>query len=212
MEIVFQLRQLPLAERQDVGDEPHRRPRRVDVRAARDVFLEDVVLNGSGQRRQSHALPLRHRDVQRQQDDRRGVDRHRRRDAIERDPVEERGHVVDRSDRHADASDLAGGQRVVRVVPDLRRQIERDAEAADALRQQIPIARVRFLGRCEARVLPHRPQPAAIHGRVDPARERELSGEAKLGFRRPARQILGCARVVHRGIVLDSGKSVAVSA
>jgi hypothetical protein len=37
-----------------------------------------------------------------------------------------------------DAPDLARGERMVRVVADLRRKVERDAQAADALRQQIP--------------------------------------------------------------------------
>ena len=37
----------------------------------------------------AHALPPRHRDVQRQQDARRRVDRHRRRDLVERDAVEQ---------------------------------------------------------------------------------------------------------------------------
>ena len=37
--------------------------------------------------------------------------------------------------------DLAGGQRMVRVVADLGRQVERDAQAADALRQQVAIPR-----------------------------------------------------------------------
>ena len=45
------VRQLPLAEREDVGHDPERRPRRVDVGAARDVFLQDVVLNRAGERR-----------------------------------------------------------------------------------------------------------------------------------------------------------------
>ena len=82
-----------------------------------------------------HALALRDRDVEREQDDRGRVDRHRRRHAIERNAVEERGHVLDRIDRDADASDLAGGERMVRVVADLRRQVEGDAQAADTLRR-----------------------------------------------------------------------------
>jgi hypothetical protein len=60
--------------------------------------------------------------------------------------------------------------------------------------------------------LPHRPQAASIHCRVDTASERKLAGEPKLGFRSPTRQIVGGTCVMHRGIVLDSGKSVAVSA
>ena len=153
--------------------------RRIDVGAARDVFLQDVVLDRARQRRGGDALPLRDRDVERQQDDRRRVDRHRRRHAIERDAVEQRRHVLDRIDRDADAADFAGGQRMVRVVAHLRRQIEGDAQAADALREQIPVARVGFRRRAEAGVLPHRPQPAAVHGRLDAAGERETRRDSR---------------------------------
>ena len=96
------------------------------------------------------ALPPGHGDVQRQQDDRRGVDGHRRRDAVERDAVEQHGHVLDRVDRHADAADLAGRQAVVRVVADLRRQIEGDAQARDALREQVAVARGSTPARCRS--------------------------------------------------------------
>ena len=48
----------------------------------------------------------------------------------ERQAVEQRRHVLDRVDRDADASDFAGGERVVRVVAHLRGQVERDAQAA----------------------------------------------------------------------------------
>jgi len=52
---------------------------------------------------------------------------------------------------------LARGERMVGVVAHLRRQIEGDAQAADALREQVAIARVGFFRRGEAGVLPHRP-------------------------------------------------------
>ena len=180
--------------------------RRVDVGAARDVLLEDVVLDRARQRRERHALPPRHGDVERQQDDRRRVDRHRRRDAVERDAVEQRRHVLDRVDRDADAADFARGQRVVGVVAHLRRQVEGDAQAADALREQVPVARVRFGRRAEPGVLPHRPQPAAVHRRLDAARERETRraarrrGSGRDGRGRPA--ATKC-----RGIVSHSRRS-----
>ena len=90
-------------------------------------------------------------------------------------------HVLDRVDRDADAADFAGGERVIGVVAHLRRQVERDAQAADALREQIAVAPVRFRRRAEPGVLPHRPQPAAVHGRLDAARERKVAGEADVG-------------------------------
>ena len=126
-----------------------------------------------------HALAPRDGDVERQQDDRRRVDRHRRRHAVERDAVEERRHVLDRVDRDADAADLAGGHRMVGVVAHLRRQVERDAQAADALREQVPVARVRFGGRAEAGILAHRPQPAAVHRRLDAAGVRESARDRR---------------------------------
>ena len=94
--------------------------------------------------------------------------------------VEQRRHVLDRVDGHADLADLAGRQRMVRVVADLRRQVECDAEAVDALRQQIAIAAVRLRRVGKSGVLPHRPGPAAIHVGLDAARERERAREADI--------------------------------
>ena len=108
---------------------------------------------------------------------------------------------------------------MVRVVAHLRRQIEGDAQAADALREQIAIARVRLRGRSEAGVLPHRPQPAAVHRRLDAAREREFAGEAEFRRRVPAGEIVrrayrgGRTDAAHAAIVTRLGTdSVAVSA
>ena len=64
-------------------------------------------------------------------------------------------------------------ERMIGVVADLRRQIERDAQAHDALVEQVAVAAVRLGGRAETGVLPHRPRPAAIHRRLDAAGERE---------------------------------------
>jgi hypothetical protein len=128
-------RQLALTESEDVGDDPHRRAGRVDVCTPRDVLLENVVLDRSLDRGERDFVTARHRRVQREQDDRGRVDGHRGGHALERDPAEELGHVFERVDRHADPAHLAAGHRVVRVVPHLRRQVERDAQAADAVGQ-----------------------------------------------------------------------------
>src|SRR2546430_11620784 len=59
----------------------------------------------------------------------------------------------------------------------------------------------------EARVLAHGPELAAIHGRVDAARERERAGVAEL-----ARQIAGpVLRTVH-GLAFAHGADTAASA
>src|SRR5439155_15141397 len=46
--------------------------------------------------------------------------------------------------------------------------------------EQVPEALVRLLGGAEARELPHRPEPAAVHGRIDAARERIDAGVAEV--------------------------------
>jgi hypothetical protein len=111
------------------------------------------------------------------------VDRHRRGDTIQRNAVKQCRHVFDRIDRDANASHLAGGQRMVRVVADLRREVERDAQSADTLQQQIPVAPVRLGGVRKARVLPHRPRTAAVHGRLHTTRERERAGRCDVFLR-----------------------------
>ena len=58
--------------------------------------------------------------------------------------------------------------RVVRVVPELGRQVERDRETRLTEIEQVAEALVRLLGRAEAGVLADRPRPAAVHRLVGP--------------------------------------------
>ena len=64
-----------------------------------------------------------------------------------------------------------------------RRQIERDAEAAAARLQQALETLVGLFRRPEPRELPHRPEPAAVAGRVDAARVGKIPGVGKTAFR-----------------------------
>ncbi|MPN03526.1 hypothetical protein SDC9_150756 [bioreactor metagenome] len=57
------LRDVSRAEVKNVGDETHRRLGREDICAARDVFLEDVVLDRSRKRVHRHALLFSDGDV-----------------------------------------------------------------------------------------------------------------------------------------------------
>ena len=111
------------------------------------------------------------------------VDRHRRRHLAERDPVEQDLHVGERVDRDPRASDLAFGHRVVGVVAELGRKVERDGDARLPAGEEVAEARVRLLGRPVARVLPHRPRPPAVHRLVRAPREREGAGELGLARR-----------------------------
>ncbi len=62
---------------EQVSDQPHRLPRRVDVGAPRHVLLEDVVLHRAPDGGGSHPLLFGHRLVEQQEDGGGGVDRHR---------------------------------------------------------------------------------------------------------------------------------------
>ncbi len=130
--------------------------------------------------RSRHALLLGDELVQEQQQRGRGVDRHRGRDLAERDAVEEDPHVLEGVDRDAGPPDLAGRARVVGVVAELRRQVERDREPRLPALEQVAEPRVRLLGRGEARVLANRPRPAPVHVGVRPARVRELARQLQL--------------------------------
>ena len=188
---MFQRGQPLGAVREEVGREPHRRARREDVVAARDVLLEHVVLHRAAQLLARDALLLGDELVEQQEERRGRVDRHRRRDLVERDAVEEHLHVGERVDRDAGPPDLALGERVVRVVAELRRQVERDGEPGLAALEQVAEARVRLLGRAVARVLADRPRAAAVHRLVRAARERELARELELARREVVRRVDG---------------------
>ena len=181
----------------EVGRQPQAGPRRIDVGAARDVLLEHVVLRRAAHRSRRHALQLGGHDVHRDQHGRRRVDRHRGRDGVERDAVEERDDVVERVDRHAHATDLAERARVVRVEPHLRRQVERHGEPRLALREQEAEALAGLLRRAVAGVLADRPRPRAVAVGAQAAREREGAG------RSDARRVTLVSGPVH-GLDLDA--------
>ena len=132
--------------------------------------------------RMSRTLPPRHRHVQGQQDRRRRIDGHRCRDFRQFDAVEQALHVLDGVDRHTHLAHLARGQRMIRIQPDLRGQIEGHREARGAIRQQIFVALVRFLGVAHARILAHGPEAAAVHGGLYAAGEGIFAGIANFAF------------------------------
>src|SRR5450759_2625107 len=175
------VRQRPAAVSEEIGDESHRRLRRKDVRPPCRVLLEDVVLHRARDLFRRAALLLGHELVQQQQHRGGGVDGHRGRHLFERDVLEQDLHVLERVDRDADLADLAIRHRVVRVVADLRRQVEGYGESGLALLEQEPVPLVRFRRRAEPGVLAHRPQAAAVHVLVNATRERELARKRILG-------------------------------
>src|SRR5688572_24618713 len=88
---------------------------------------------------------------------------------------------------------------MIAVVADLRRQIEGNAQAVDALRQQVAIAAIRLRRRAEARILPHRPQAAAIHRWLDAAREGKFAWERKVALRIERGEVPRAHERLHHG-------------
>ena len=112
----FHLGTLRVAEREHVDDQPAARSGREDVGPPGQVLLDDVVLRGAPQRGAVHAVIRGVGDVEAEQPCRGGVDRHRRVHLALRDAVEQRAHVTEMCDGHADLAHLAPGQGMVRVV------------------------------------------------------------------------------------------------
>jgi len=71
------------------------------------------------------------------------------------------------------SADLAERARVVGVEAHQRRHVEGRREAGLPVLEQVAEPLVRLRRRAEAGELPHRPELAAVHRRVDAARERE---------------------------------------
>ena len=111
-------------------------------------------------------------------------------------PLEQRLHVLDRADGHANAPDLTLGHRIVGVVAHLCRQVERDRQSRLSLPEQVAEPRVGLGRGPESRVLPHRPEAAAIHRRLDAARERKLAGQTQRVVRSPVGGVVRTGHVV----------------
>ena len=78
------------------------------------------------------------------------------------------------------SADLAERAGVVGVVAHERGHVEGGREPGLAVLGEVAEALVRLLRRAEAGELPHRPEAAAVHRRIDAARERVLAGVAEV--------------------------------
>src|SRR5712692_70683 len=90
---------------------------------------------------------------------------------------------------------------MVRVVAVLRWQIECDIDAREAVIQHVAEAAIRLFSGPEARVLAHRPQPAAIHRRIDSACEWKLTrgADVALVIEADAGQVSGSIETISGG-------------
>ena len=129
-----------------------------------------------------NAALVGHCDVEREQRRRRRVDGHGRGDLVERQPVEQDPHVLDRVDGHAHAADLAARTARGPSRAHLGGQIEGHAEPGLALLEQELVATV-GLGRSgKAGILAHGPEAAAVHGLLHAAGVGRLPGRAQVAL------------------------------
>ena len=102
-----ELRHFRGAVAENVADDVHRGPRRIDVGVADHELFQNVVLNGSAELRGRHALLFGRHDVEGHDGQHRAVHGHGNRHLAERDLVEEDLHVLDRIDGHAGLAHVA---------------------------------------------------------------------------------------------------------
>ena len=157
---------------ENIGDDPHRRGRRIDVGVAHHELFEDVVLDGAGELFGRNALLLCGDDVERKDRKNRAVHRHRHAHLVERDAVEEDAHVLDRVDGYAGHADVTGHPGMIRVVSTMRRQVERDGEPFLPRCKVASIKRIALLSGREAGVLSDGPRPLDVHRGVRTSKER----------------------------------------
>ncbi len=185
------------------ADQPQRVLRREDVGPPREVLLDDVVLGRPGELAgdlggiEAGVLLLRGHLVHRQQPHRGGVDRHRRVHVGQRDLVEEPAHLAEVRHGHADLADLAAGQRAVRVVAGLGRQVEGDRQAGLALREVGAVERVGRRGGGVPGVRAH--HPGLVLGRDPAGRSGEAVMGPSVGPRLPTRNRLGEWQIPREG-------------
>lgn len=168
------------AELKDVGHEAHGGAGRVDVGAAGEVLLEDVVLHRPRDLVPGHPLRLGHEEVEGEEHHGRGVDGHAGGDLVQGDAVKELLHVLQGGDGHPHPPHLPHAHGVVGVQAELGGEVKGHGQPRLALGEEVAVAGVGLLGGGEARVLAHGPEPFQVHPGVDPPGEGVLPGPAEL--------------------------------
>jgi hypothetical protein len=115
---------------------------RADISAAREVFLDDVVLHRALKGRDVGPLFLGHGYVEGQQPRGGSVDRHGRVHLIQRDLIEQCAHIAQM--RHGDAhlAHFAAREFMVAVIAGLGGQVEGDRKTGLAAREVVAVERV----------------------------------------------------------------------
>ena len=161
---------------EDVADDVHGGPRRIDVGVAHHELFQNVVLNGSGELGGRHALLFGRHDVEGHDRQDRAVHGHGNRHLAERDLVEEDLHVLHRIDGHAGLAHVADDALVVRIVAAMGGQIEGHRETFLAGGQVAAVEGVGLFGGGEAGILADGPGLHGVHGGVRAAQEGRNAG------------------------------------
>ena len=163
---------------EDIGDDPHRGLRRIDVGIADHELFEDVVLDGPGEFLRRHALLLGGHHIQREDGQHRAIHCHRHRYRRQVDPVEQFAHVQDRVDGHPGHPNVALHPGMVGVIAAVGRQVEGHRQTFLPGRQIPPVEGVGVRRGGEPRVLADGPRLVDVHRRIGPADERRCAGNA----------------------------------
>ena len=118
----------------NVGHDPHRWFGGVDIGVADHEFLEDIVLDGARQGGAWHALLLSRDNETGQHRDDRAIHRHRHRNFVERNAVEQNLHILDAVDCDPGFAHIALDSWVVTVITAVGGKIESDGHTLLAAR------------------------------------------------------------------------------
>ena len=116
----------------DVANDAHAGLGRIDIGVAHHEFFEDVVLNGAAQLRLRYALLFSGHHVTGEHGQHSAVHRHRDRDFVQRNLVEQDLHIFDRVDRHTRFAHVTRHARMVGVVAAMGGQVECDRHTLPA--------------------------------------------------------------------------------
>ena len=139
-------------------------------------FLENVVLDGSGEFLRRNTLLFGGDDIKGHDGKDGAVHGHGNGHLVQRNLVKQDFHILDTIDGHAGLADITSDALVIGVIAAVRGQIEGYAKALLPGGKIAAIEGVGIFGGREAGVLANRPGLHGVHGGVRPAQEWRKSG------------------------------------
>ena len=147
----------------DIGNNPHRGSRRINIGIPNHELLEDIVLDRPGELVSGDALLLtRNYEAGKHRQDS-TVHRHGYRHLVQRNLVEEHLHVFDGINGNASLAHITHHTRMIGIVTAMCREVESDRQAHLSCGQIGPVEVIGLLRRREACVLANRPGTLGVH-------------------------------------------------